>query len=47
MSIEQLFYEWAEDSDAFSTNGRHDISTFQNLVCRTRARDGECFIKVT
>ncbi|MET5476737.1 phage portal protein [Serratia marcescens] len=46
MSIEQLFYEWAEDPDAFSTNGRHDISTFQNLVCRTRARDGECFIRL-
>lgn len=46
MSIEQLFYEWAEDPDAFSTTGRLDISTFQNLVCRTRARDGECFIRI-
>jgi lambda family phage portal protein len=44
--LEREFYNWAENPDAFSRAGDMDISTFTRLVERTRAIDGDCFIRI-
>ncbi|KEA51869.1 hypothetical protein DT73_13120 [Mangrovibacter sp. MFB070] len=45
-ALEQLFYTWAEDPEQFSINGQLTIDLFQQLVEKTRAVDGECFIRI-
>lgn len=44
--LEREFYKWAESCSAFSVAGDMDISTFTRLVERTRAIDGDCFIRI-
>ncbi|MCW9463093.1 phage portal protein [Klebsiella michiganensis] len=44
--LEREFYNWAENPHAFSRAGDMDISTFTRLVERTRAIDGDCFIRI-
>ncbi|WP_370557721.1 phage portal protein [Edwardsiella tarda] len=44
--IEKRFYQYADDRERFSINGRLSFSTFQRLVEKTRATDGECFIRI-
>jgi len=40
--IEKLFYRYAEDPESFSYDGQLSIDLFQQVVEKTRARDGEC-----
>lgn len=42
--LEQLFYKYADNPEAFSMNGKMDLAAFQRLVERTRSIDGEAFI---
>ncbi|MDF2784210.1 MAG: portal protein [Pantoea eucrina] len=44
--IEKLFYRYAEDPEQFSFDGQLSIDLFQQVVEKTRARDGECFIRI-
>ncbi|WP_369115597.1 phage portal protein [Edwardsiella tarda] len=44
--IEKRFYQYADDRDRFSINTKFAFSTFQRLVEKTRATDGECFIRI-
>ncbi|WP_370553604.1 phage portal protein [Edwardsiella tarda] len=44
--IEKRFYQYADNRELFSINGRLSYSTFQRLVEKTRATDGECFIRI-
>lgn len=44
--IEKLFYRYAENPDTFSYDGQLSIDLFQQVVEKTRARDGECFIRI-
>ncbi|WP_370550834.1 phage portal protein [Edwardsiella tarda] len=44
--IEKRFYQYADNRELFSINGRLSFSTFQRLVEKTRATDGECFIRI-
>ncbi|WP_194761641.1 phage portal protein [Pantoea ananatis] len=44
-SIEKLFYRYAENPEQFSYDGQLSIDLFQQVVEKTRARDGECFIR--
>ena len=44
--IEKLFYRFAEDPEKFSYDGQLSIDLFQQVVEKTRARDGECFIRI-
>ncbi|WP_312633517.1 phage portal protein [Pseudescherichia sp.] len=43
--LDKLFYQWAEDAENFSIDGKLSIDLFQQIVEKTRARDGECFIR--
>lgn len=43
--LEKLFYRWAEDPEKFSYDGKLSIDLFQQVVEKTRSRDGECFIR--
>jgi lambda family phage portal protein len=45
-TLEKLFYRWAENPDTFSQDGQLSIELFQQVVEKTRARDGECFIRI-
>lgn len=44
--IEKLFYRYADDPDKFSYDGQLSLDLFQQVVEKTRARDGECFIRI-
>ncbi|MBW5842484.1 phage portal protein [Yersinia kristensenii] len=44
--IDKLFYQWAENASEFSHDGSMSIDIFQQVVERTRATDGECFIRI-
>ncbi|EKL1437960.1 phage portal protein [Enterobacter hormaechei] len=44
--LEQLFYKYADNPEAFSMNGKLDMAAFQRLVERTRSIDGEAFVVV-
>ncbi|KPA08523.1 phage portal protein [Pantoea agglomerans] len=44
--IEKLFYRYAENPETFSYDGQLSIDLFQQVVEKTRARDGECFIRI-
>ncbi|CAI1685655.1 phage portal protein [Serratia liquefaciens] len=44
--LEKLFYRWAEDPERFSLDGKISIDLFQSLIEKTRARDGEVFIRI-
>ncbi|WKS80406.1 phage portal protein [Edwardsiella tarda] len=44
--IEKRFYQYADDRELFSINGRLSLSSFQRLIEKTRATDGECFIRI-
>jgi len=44
--IEKLFYRYADDPDQFSYDGQLSLDLFQQVVEKTRARDGECFIRI-
>ncbi len=44
--IERLFYRYAENPESFSYDGQLSIDLFQQVVEKTRARDGECFIRI-
>jgi len=44
--LEKLFYEWASDANRFSADGTISFDTFQALAERTRATDGECFVRL-
>ncbi|CQI92585.1 phage portal protein%2C lambda family [Yersinia rohdei] len=44
-SLDKMFYEWASNAD-FSFDGSMSIDIFQQVVERTRATDGECFIRI-
>jgi len=44
--IEKLFYRYAENPESFSYDGQLSIDLFQQVVEKTRARDGECFIRI-
>lgn len=43
--LDKLFYRWAEDPEQFSIDGKLSIDLFQQIVEKTRSRDGECFIR--
>lgn len=43
--LDKLFYQWAEEAENFSIDGKLSIDLFQQIVEKTRARDGECFIR--
>lgn len=44
--IEKLFYRFADNPDQFSYDGQLSLDLFQQVVEKTRARDGECFIRI-
>lgn len=44
--IEKLFYRYADDPEKFSYDGQLSFDLFQQVVEKTRARDGECFIRI-
>jgi lambda family phage portal protein len=44
--IEKLFYRYADDPEQFSYDGQLSLDLFQQVVEKTRARDGECFIRI-
>ncbi|POE24974.1 phage portal protein [Pectobacterium odoriferum] len=44
--LEKAFYDWSENASEFSFDGYLSIDLFQQLVERTRAIDGECFIRI-
>lgn len=44
--LESSFYLWAENPELFSVTGQLSIDLFQQLVEKTRAIDGECFIRI-
>lgn len=44
--LDKLFYQWASDANRFSTDGTISFDTFQALVERSRATDGECFVRL-
>ncbi|MCW2478125.1 phage portal protein [Candidatus Symbiopectobacterium sp. NZEC135] len=44
--LEKAFYDWSENASEFSFDGSLSIDLFQQLVERTRAIDGECFIRI-
>lgn len=44
--LEKLFYEWATDASRFSLDGTLSFDIFQALTERSRATDGECFIRI-
>lgn len=44
--LDKLFYQWASDASRFSTDGTISFDTFQALVERSRATDGECFVRL-
>ncbi len=44
--LEKRFYEWASDANRFSADGTISFDTFQALVERSRATDGECFVRL-
>ncbi len=44
--LDKLFYEWASDANRFSAEGTISFDTFQALVERSRATDGECFVRL-
>jgi len=45
-TLEKLYYRWAEEPNSFSQDGQLSIDLFQQVVEKTRARDGECFIRL-
>ncbi|KNC14353.1 hypothetical protein AC790_08895 [Pantoea sp. RIT-PI-b] len=44
--IEKLFYRYADNPEQFSYDGQLSLDLFQQVVEKTRARDGECFIRI-
>lgn len=44
--IEKLFYRYADNPESFSYDGQLSLDLFQQVVEKTRARDGECFIRI-
>lgn len=44
--LDKLFYQWASDANRFSTDGTISFDTFQALVERSRATDGECYVRL-
>jgi lambda family phage portal protein len=44
--LDKLFYEWASNANRFSADGTISFDTFQALVERSRATDGECFVRL-
>lgn len=44
--IEKLFYRYADDPEQLSYDGQLSFDLFQQVVEKTRARDGECFIRI-
>jgi len=44
--LEKRFYEWASNANRFSADGTISFDTFQALVERSRATDGECFVRL-
>lgn len=44
--IEKLFYRYAEDPEQFSYDGQLSIDLMQQVIEKTRARDGECYIRI-
>ncbi|MEG3135657.1 phage portal protein [Rouxiella sp. T17] len=45
-TLEKLFYDWAQDASRFSFDGSMSLDLFQQTVERTRAIDGESFIRI-
>lgn len=44
--LDKLFYQWASDANRFSADGTISFDTFQALVERSRATDGECYVRL-
>lgn len=44
--LDKMFYEWASNASEFSFDGSMSIDIFQAVTERTRATDGECFIRI-
>ncbi|UCQ40057.1 phage portal protein [Edwardsiella piscicida] len=44
--IEKRFYQYADDRELFSNTGRLSIGNMMRLIEKTRATDGECFIRI-
>ncbi|AUU91543.1 phage portal protein [Enterobacteriaceae bacterium ENNIH3] len=44
--LEKMFYEWASDASRFSLDGTLSFDIFQALAERTRATDGDFFIRI-
>ena len=44
--LDKLFYQWASDANRFSADGTISFDTFQVLAERTRATDGECYVRL-